>query len=137
MSSIKYITDIFSDQTIGPLPKSFPLEILVSLTRNIELYKAGLLSEDETHDLMQVIKLWIAKILAAQRPDKSAAFKKDLGLFFIPMIADLSYILQQEITSRSIDFKIYELDIDDVFEEERMRVWAKHYGLNLSKQKPA
>jgi hypothetical protein len=135
MSSIKWIAEILSSQTSSPLPKSFPPDLLIGLTRNIEFYKAGLLSEDAAHDLKQVMKLWISQILDAQSSDRSAVFKKDLGLYFIPMVADLSYVLQQEITSRSIDFEIYELDIDDVFEEERMRVWANHYGLNLPEQK--
>lgn len=135
MSTIKWIADILSSQMSSPLPKSFPPDLLIGLTRNIELYKAGLLSEDAVHDLKQAMKVWIAQILAAQRSNKSAVFKKDPELFFIPMVADLSHVLQQEITSRSIDFEIYELDVDDLFEEERMRVWATHYGLNLFEQK--
>lgn len=135
MSSIKWIAEILSNQTPSPLPRSFSPELLIGLTRNIEFYKAGLLSEDAAHDLKQVMKIWIHQILDAQSSDRSAAFKKDLGLYFIPMVADLSYVLQQEITSRSIDFEIYELKIEEMFEEGRMRVWATHYGLNLPEQK--
>jgi hypothetical protein len=107
------------------LPSSFPIELLIKMTRELSLVAHRSLSFDELSELNAVLVTYMRRVIEMQCAELLAAFDARADMF--PQLAhELYACLQEEMVSRLISGDIKSLSLRDrivtVFDDERQPV---------------
>ena len=111
----------------GPdlLPNSFPIELLIVLTRELTMVADRVLAHDELSQMGGIVKSYLRRVVEMQGVERVKCFDERSAELTPPLVQELYECLSEEIVSRFICYDVRSSRLRDriaaVFEDEARR----------------
>lgn len=122
MMTIRLMEHIGNKAGSQLLPAEMDAQLLDAIAGKLAKWRRGeLVDSEERSDIELFSQQWAEKVLADCEPGLQAKlYQGDTYVLALLMVmAELDYLVQQEIVSRQLNYKTYE--IQDLFDKERLR----------------
>ena len=122
MMTIRLMEHIGNKADSQLLPAEMDAQLLDAIAGKLAKWRRGeLVDSEERSDIELFSQQWAEKILADCEPGLQAKLYQGdtYVLAFLVVMSELDYLVQQEIVSRQLNYKTYE--IQDLFDTERLR----------------
>lgn len=110
------------------LPAQMDVQLLDAIAGKLARWRRGeLVDNEERHDVEMFSQQWAAKVLVDFHPGlRDKLYQDDTYVVaFLVAMGELDYLVQQEIVSRKLNYRTYELP--ESFDRERLRCSIPSY----------
>lgn len=112
------------------IPAKMEAEMLQRVATWLAKWKSGDLSVEEAEKVEAFVFSWASQICELQGSRLTEQLSHAPTEFLILAMAELEYLIQQEIISRQLNYRTYTSDVDGFFDRERM----SHHDPNFLRQ---
>lgn len=103
-------------------PGSFTNEMLTAFSKLLNDSSCPVLNEEEKSEIVNLLVFWIEKITEEQSPEKHAFFINNQENILWGCVAQLEYLLHEEIVFRQIQVPGRSVKIHKLFTEKRLHL---------------
>jgi len=128
MTAKNLVERIEGDDLTRLLPMHMDTDLLVELAGKLSKWRQGELTDDQERiDLEHFSQKWGDKVLPGQRPVLVAKMRQDdtYVLATLALMSGLEFLVQQEMVSRELSYKTYEME--DFSNLERLKAALPAY----------
>jgi hypothetical protein len=95
------------------LPTSFPIELLIGMTRKLALVSDRSLPHEELQELSAMVQDYLSRVLGMQGPTRLSDFREKANDLIPECARELYDCMCEEIVSRLIDHDVRSMSLQD------------------------
>lgn len=116
--SIAHLQSFFATRTGRQvLPEQWPMDVLISLTRELAFLDEGRLDHAEIHQLKTCLCDLMERILSMQPISRLRRFREDREKLLPELVTELNKNIRDELVVRLIGHRSGTVELEDAFEE--------------------
>lgn len=115
--SIAHLQSIFAARTgRDVLPENLPIDVLLSLARELAFLDAGRLDHAEVLQLRACLCDLVERLLGMQPASRLCRFKENVDGMLPGLVTELNYTIRYEIVDRLIENNLGRVALEEAFE---------------------
>lgn len=119
--SIAHLQSVFAMRTgRDVLPENLPIDVLISLARELAFLDEGRLDHDEMHQMKACMSDLVERLLSMQPMSRLRRFREDGEKILPELVTELNKSIRDELVVRLIGFRSGRVGLEDAFEEHFM-----------------
>ena len=99
-------SDVLAKRGRRLLPRNLPIELLISLTRELALFADGSLEQEEVGELTDFLGAYVKKLLYMQPPERMARFNENQAVLLPVLAYEVHQMVRDELVSRIIGYNV-------------------------------
>lgn len=115
--SIAHLQSYFATRTGREiLPEEWPMDILISLIRELALLDEGKLEHSEVHQMRACMRDLVERLLALQPESRLLHFRESEAAILQGLVVELDKIVRNELVGRLIEYRSTRVEFEEAFE---------------------